>query len=455
MRARYSLLALLLATAAARADDPFGDPFFRPTGWTPPASPKPNPAAPKPAPVAKQAPAAKAAELRPVVHEAREGTLYDAATARDPLPLPATAARDCDACEHPYSVWLHAEYLLGTTRGPNVAPLVTTGPAAAGLLAGAPGQPATVALFGGRPVLNDYRSGLRVEAGTWFDREHTFGALARFYTLFAGRENFAARATGTTVLNVPQLVNVNGVLTQIPVFAGFPGVTTGTATGGARNTFTGGDLSARLLLHRAAGVRVDLLAGYRQMYLGDALDLNYATAITGVPATLSGRSAVSSRNDFYGPQLGLLLSTNRGPFALEAHLSTALGATVSDLDFARSTAVRGTANVPATTAALVGAGVPLATAAPLAAQLAAATNNVPLGNTTVANTVTYFGAVAEVGLRAKWQVAQNVRLSAGYGFIYWNNVRRGPEAVTGGDVLRLRASDFSTHMFNFGAELRY
>jgi hypothetical protein len=34
-------------------------------------------------------------------------------------------------------------------------------------------------------------------------------------------------------------------------------------------------------------------------------------------------------------------------------------------------------------------------------------------------------------------------------------VRRGPEAFTGGDVLRLRASDFSTHTFTFGAEFRY
>jgi hypothetical protein len=289
----------------------------------------------------------------------------------------------------------------------------------------------------------------------WFDREHTVGALARFYTLFSARETFLGRADGTNVLNVPQVVNVNGVLAQVPVFAGFPGVTTGTATGGARATFTGGDLSARVLLHREAGYRLDLLAGYRQMYLGDALSLNASASAAGVPAALSTRNSVSSRNDFYGPQLGLLLSTNRGRLGLEAHATAALGATVSDLDFARTNALTGSVSVPATTAALVNAGVPLTTAAPLAAQLAAATNNAPLGSTTVANTVTYFGAVAEVGMRAKWQVASNVRVSAGYGFIYWNNVRRGPEAFNGGDVLRLRASDFSTHTFNFGAEFRY
>jgi hypothetical protein len=445
MRARYSLFALLLVSASARADDPFADPFFRPAGATKsqPAA-KPKAAAPKPA-----------TTVVPASNEAREGTLFEAATAPDPLPVPTTAVAACNSCEHPYALWFNAEYLLGTTRGPNVSPLVTTGPAAAGVLAGLPGQPSTVALFGGRPMLNDWRSGLRVEAGMWFDREHTVGALARFYTLFSARETFLGRADGTNVLNVPQVVNVNGVLAQVPVFAGFPGVTTGTATGGARATFTGGDLSARVLLHREAGYRLDLLAGYRQMYLGDALSLNASASAAGVPAALSTRNSVSSRNDFYGPQLGLLLSTNRGRLGLEAHATAALGATVSDLDFARTNALTGSVSVPATTAALVNAGVPLTTAAPLAAQLAAATNNAPLGSTTVANTVTYFGAVAEVGMRAKWQVASNVRVSAGYGFIYWNNVRRGPEAFNGGDVLRLRASDFSTHTFNFGAEFRY
>lgn len=452
MRARYSLLALLLFTAAVRADDdPFSDPFFRPAGWAPPA--RTPPAAKLLAPKAKPEPAKPA--VQPAANEAREGTLFDAATARDPLPLPATAAATCTACERPYSMWFHAEYLLGTTRGPNVPALVTTGPTAAGLLAGLPGQPSTVALFGGRPMLNDYRSGLRIEAGTWFDSNHTVGALGRFYTLFSARESFAARGTGTNVLSVPQVLPVNGVLTQVPVFVGFPGTTTGTVLGGARSTFTGGDLSARALLHREAGYRVDVLVGYRQMYLGDSLALNYDASVAGVPAALRGRNAIGSRNDFYGPHVGLLFSAHRGRLGLEAHASTALGATVSDLDFARSTSAAGTVSVPATTAALVGAGVPLATAAPLAGQLAAATNNLPIGSTTVANTVTYFGAVAEVGWRAKWQVTDTVRLSAGYGFIYWNNVRRGPEAFNGGDVLRLRASDFSTHMFNFGVELRY
>lgn len=448
MRARYSLFALLLATTAARADDPFGDPFFRPPEWSLPVRQKQ--ARPPAPPKATPGPA-----VVPASNEVREGTLYEAATGRDPLPLPTTAAAACNSCEHPYAMWFNAEYLLGTTRGPNVSPLVTTGPAAAGALAGLPGQPSTVALFGGRPMLNDWRSGLRVEAGMWFDREHTVGALARFYTLFSARENFLASGNGTNVLNVPQIANVNGVLTQVPVLVSSPGATTGSATGGARATFTGGDLSARVLLHREPGYRLDLLAGYRQMYLGDALSLNASATAAGLPVPLTTRNSVSSRNDFYGPQLGLLLSTTRGRFAFETHASAALGATVADLDFARANALTGTVSVPATTAALVNAGVPLATAVPLATQLAAATNNVPLGSTTVANTVTYFGAVAEVGLRAKWQMTDTVRLSAGYGFIYWNNVRRGPEALTGGDVLRLRASDFSTHTFNFGAEFRY
>lgn len=432
MRARYWLVALAVVGPAARAAEPFADPFFRPAAFDAPA--------PKPA------------------RDPFAATLYDAATAADPHPLPATdlperAARAC-ADRHPcFRTWLVAEYVLGRTRGPNVSPLVTTGPAAAGALAGAPGQPLTVPLFGGKPLLNDWRSGVRAEAGVWLDRDHTVALAGRFVTLFSAREG-ASAGPAAGVVNVPQVFAVNGVATQVPVFVSFPGLTAGSVLAGTRTTYTGGDLNVRLLLDRGAAHRAELIAGYRQMYLGDSLTLNFDATGTGQAVALRGRNAVGSRNDFFGPQLGLLCSTGRGPLALEAQAATALGATVADLDFARSFASSGSLSVPATTAALVGQGVPAATAAQLAQQLAAATNQ-PLSDAATSNTVTYFGVVAEVGVRARWQVTDAVRLNAGYGFVYWNNVRRGPETFVGADAPRARAGDFSTHLFTFGADWRY
>ena len=58
-------------------------------------------------------------------------------------------------------IWGSAELLLGNTSGVNVPPLVTTGPASAGLLAGAVGAPGTTVLFGGRKMLDNWRTGMR------------------------------------------------------------------------------------------------------------------------------------------------------------------------------------------------------------------------------------------------------------------------------------------------------
>src|SRR5438270_10133448 len=137
---------------------------------------------------------------------AKPGTLYDAVTANDPFAIPAPADRaprvgDACACTcgPGFTTWLVAEWLIGRTRGPSVSPIVTTGPASAGLLAGAVGQPATIPLFGGRRILNDWRSGLRVEAGAWFD-DHRTGLSGRLYSLFSDSEHSIVRSGGAPVV---------------------------------------------------------------------------------------------------------------------------------------------------------------------------------------------------------------------------------------------------------------
>ena len=220
-------------------------------------------------------------------------------------------------------------------------PIVTTGPASAGVLAGAIGQPTTLPLFGGRPVLNDWRSGLRVEAGIWLDNDHRTGLSGRFYSLFSASESFAARPAGTAVVNVPHFTPLGAGRGSNAAVREFPGVTTGTVTSGVRTTFSGGDLNLRRLLDRGDSYRVELLAGYRQLYLGDELGTAFnVTPAMAIPdrcfrASFGGDS-IRTQNDFFGPQLGLYASTGWNRFTLEGHAATAMGATVSELDFARS-----------------------------------------------------------------------------------------------------------------------
>lgn len=397
------------------AADAFGDPFFRPAS----------------------------AEFLP-------------GSAADP-PAPEAAeriARACDPCGCAgFKTWLVAEWLIGRTRGPTVSPIVTTGPASATVLAGAVGQPATVPLFGGRRVLTDWRSGLRLEAGVWLDGGHETGLSGRFYSLFSESEQFAVRPAGGAVVNVPHFIPVGGAAVQIPVFVGFPGLTAGTAQTLARTSFSGGDVNFRRLIDRGVTYRVELLAGYRQLYLGDELGASFAVVPVGVAGLvlprLTGADALRSRNDFFGPQLGLYASTGWDRVTLEGHAALALGATASDLSFART---RTGAGNPTTTAALLTAvGVqPLAAAA-----LSAATAQFPIAAVNTASSVTYFGLVGEGGVRVSWRATDHVRLTTGYSFLYWNNVRRAQEAFAGSAVLRPRAADFATHLFSAGLDLRF
>jgi hypothetical protein len=414
----WAVCAVILLAAEARGQDapadPLSDPFFRPASAEVPAE-----------------------------------TLSSAVAAPDARAVTGVCP---DPCPSAFTYWARAEWLVGRTRGVTVSPLATTGPATNLVLAGTVGLPSTVPLFGGRRYLNDWRSGLRVEAGMWFDADHQTGVSARLYSLFAESDRFAGQANGTTVVNVPHYISVGGATVQIPVFVGFPGLAAGTVQTSARTTFTGGDVNWRRLLTRGDNYRVELLAGYRQMYLGDELQSSFAVNPIGLASLaltrLTGADAVQSRNDFFGPQLGLFASAGWNRLALDGHAALALGVTASEVNFARA---RSGGLNPLVSPALTAAGVPPATTA----AVASAANAFTLSRPNTSGRVSYFGAACETGLRASYRVTDHVRLSAGYGFLYWNNVRRAQEEFASGAPVRARAVDYAAHFFTAGLDLRY
>ncbi|WP_439625762.1 BBP7 family outer membrane beta-barrel protein [Gemmata sp.] len=326
-------------------------------------------------------------------------------------------------------VWFGAEVLLGTTRSVNIAPVVTTGPAAAGLLnAAAIGQPGTVPLFGGRRMLGDWRGGLRAEGGLWFDRAHDAGAVARFYSLYSTSDQLTGAGNGLNVVNVPQFVALGGTVVQVPAYVGFPGLTTGTVSATTQTMFAGGDLNVRLQTRQGRAWRVDALLGYRQLYLRDELGYGF-TATGGVPplaGLVTGGQSARTRNEFYGGNLGVLATAGGQRWLVEGLAAVALGVNASALDFDRSVVVAAT-------------GVPA----------------VPLVATSTRDPMTYFGTVAEGGVRIGYRVTEHARLTVGYTALYWNNVRRAQDQVTLSPALTGATTHFFAHMLSCGAELRY
>lgn len=326
-------------------------------------------------------------------------------------------------------VWFGAEALLGTTRSVNVVPVVTTGPAALGVPnAAAIGQPATVPLFGGRRVLGDWRGGLRAEGGLWFDRGHDAGAAARFYSLYSTSDQLAGAGNGLNVVNVPQFVSLGGAVVQVPAYVGFPGLTTGTVSATTQTMFAGGDLNLRLQARQGRTWRVDALVGYRQLYLRDELGYDFAAtgAVPPVAALVTGGQSVRTRNEFYGGNVGLLATAGGKRWLVEGLAAVALGVNTSALDFDRSVAVSAT-------------GVPA----------------VPIVATSTRDPMTYFGTVAEGGVRVGYRVTEHARLTVGYTVLYWDNVRRAQEQVALSPTLTGATTGFLAHMLSCGAEFRY
>lgn len=326
-------------------------------------------------------------------------------------------------------VWFGAEVLLGTTRSVNVVPVVTTGPAALGVPnAAAIGQPGTAPLFGGRRMLGDWRGGLRAEGGLWLDRGHDAGAVARFYSLYSTSDQFAGAGNGLNVVNVPQFVSLGGAVVQVPAYVGFPGLTTGTVSATTQTTFAGGDLNLRFRTRQNQTWRVDALVGYRQLYLRDELGYDFAATGAAPPAAalVTGGQSVRTRNEFYGGNVGLLATAGGKRWLVEGLAAVALGVNTSALDFDRNVVASAT-GLPATT-------------------LVSASTRDPM---------TYFGTVAEGGVRVGYRVTEYARLTVGYTALYWDNVRRAQDQVTLSPALTGATTGFLAHMLSCGAELRY
>jgi hypothetical protein len=341
----------------------------------------------------------------------------------------------------PWKAWGSAEVLLGMTRGVNVPPVVTTGPAALGFgNAGALGNAGTVPLFGGGKTLDDWRAGFRGELGVWLDDAQVWGVFGRYYSLYSTSEQFEGTGNGTTVIALPRQVQILSTTIDFPIYISFPGIMNGSVSTTAQTNFAGGDLSVRRMLRQGAGWRLDGFAGYRQLHLGDELGVGFraapgATLINLPPGTPSpafaGSDSQRTRNNFYGGQLGGVASLALGRWGFEGLGAVAIGLNASDLNNDRTRQV------------LIGG------------------LTVPIVQTGVAERTGYFGTVWEGGVKVAYRVGDHLRLTMGYTGLTWWNLRRAqeqydfrPSAILTGSTTG-DTTHFYAHILSWGAELRY
>jgi hypothetical protein len=389
-------------------------------------------------------------------------------------PAPASGSADghftvaVDAEPASPRVEARAEYLLWWLKGDRPAlPLLTTGAAGGGAL----GASDTAVLFRLSDLSKDVPyDGARFGLGFWGTPEGRLGLNGDFFFLQKRTFTFAAAsdAGGSPLLSVP-FNDVN------PAFAGpsfsqisVPGALTGgvAAISTTRLWGAGGDVLLGLI--RSEGLSVDGLVGYRHVDLLESFAFTqHVTAITGnallsfqgspVPAdnSLLIADRFGTHNLFDGCDLGLRMTWS--PFstlAVDLTTKVALGTATEKL------------NVAGVTNQLSPAGAVVQTAPGGLFALWAAN----IGETSHNE----FAVIPEVILCLRYSVTEWLSVSVGCDFLYWSNLQRPGDQVSGtinsglapsqipfangGSVAPpplFRHTDFSAQGLNFGFELRF
>ncbi len=296
--------------------------------------------------------------------------------------------------------WAEIDYLAWTVKGDRPPPLVTTSPAGTPLAqAGVLGLPTTSVLFGDSAVNGGWRSGGRLQAGYWFDPQHSRGIEASFFDLQDGSTGFAANSGTNAILAQPFVNALNNQPNAS--LAAYPGFITGAVAVNETSRLLGFDAHYRQDIGTWSGQHISALIGYRYLRSSDNLSVPVALSAVGFGA-FSEFDAFSATSNFHGVDLGLAGDWKRGPWTLEWRGTLALGANFN------SAGISG-----ATTANFFGGGPTT-----LPGGLLALSSNI--GNFSQ----TRFSMVPELALKAGYQIAPQWRLIAGYDLLYWTEVQR-------------------------------
>lgn len=425
-------------------------------------------ASPQPATVVP-AVASSPAEAKPRI---RLATLLRPVAAEEAKPAPApvsvnaaappgfngpcpTYKYENDSIGAPGRLWVRGEWLYWATSGQSLPPLATGSPAGTGRpLAGVLGTPNTIVNYGGANTNTDFRNGYRVNAGWWFDDCRECGIEGDFFFLGDSRQGFSAASDGSSIIARP----FTNALTGLPdsQLVSFPGAVGGSLTVDSRNSTLGAGVSMVKNICGDACGRVDWLLGYRYWNVADDLSISEnLTALAGQSNVTPGTTyqitdRFQTSNNFHGGLIGLSAERNRGAWFVAGRASVALGMNFQSVDISGSTVITPPGGTPSTYAGGL---------------LAQPTN---IGH----YSRSAFAVVPEVGIRVGRNLGDNLRVYAGYNFLYMSNVLRAGDQIdtnvnpsylppstnpTGpaAPAFNARSTGFWAQGISLGLELRY
>jgi Putative beta barrel porin-7 (BBP7) len=319
-----------------------------------------------------------------------------------------------------------AEYLLWSTRGYHLPPLVTTAsPLDPEATRGALGFGTTQIIFGDSDTAGGLRSGARVTLGYSCDPCGLWSIEGNFFFLARKNDGAAFNSNDFPVLGRP-FFNIN-TGTQDRQLTTSPGIVpgdvfdgVGTLTVRSSSSLYGAELNGRALLWACCNFEVSGIVGFRYLNLSDNLSITENITslrdIPGVPPnppiSRAGDQIVvfdqfNTRNVFYGGQVGLNGEWRVGPWSLDATAKLAIGVTQQSVDidgFQRITSVDGRVQN-------------------FQGGLYALSSNIGT------HTQSRFGVVPELGFKFGYNFTDNIRVFVGYDFLYWSSVVRPGDQI--------------------------
>jgi hypothetical protein len=373
--------------------------------------------------------------------------------------------------------YVREEYLYWKGKGNPLPALVTTAPVGTPQeFAGVLGEPETTVLYGQNRANDDWRSGGRITAGMWLVDGEFLGVEGHYLGLEDDTDRFFAQGEFSQGGNGPILARpFTEVVQTDPLNPNSVTSTPASSLLAFPNFDDNGNIvdldgqisvqskvstqSAGLLLRKLLWIeftknwRVDALGGYRYFRLNDGVTIHDFWTETGGPlgnAAFTSYDYFQARNEFHGGELGLAGSIFFGRFSLEAIGKLALG------NLHQTVKIDGTSFVSV-----------------------AGSQFVETGNyrllTQPTNDGRYkrdvFAVIPETNLNLRFDLTRNVRLIAGYNFIYMSQAQRSGKAIDlnvntsqiGGTLLGPAVPKFKfsndngywLHGMNAGVEVRW
>jgi hypothetical protein len=361
--------------------------------------------------------------------------------------------------------WVNLDALGFSAKGNPLPPLVTTSPAGTPQAeAGVLGQSGTSILFGNQSVDSEMRTGGHIELGYWIVDGEFVGVMGHY--LILGDQStdklftssFANGAAGT-ILARPFFNAVTGL--QDSALVAFPNYNlNGTPvdlSGTVQIHTTSNIQSAGALLRNLLWIdfdsksRIDILSGYRFFRLDDSVAIDDSFNTSGgvlAPTTFTSHDQFGAINQFNGGEFGVLGQIYRGRWSVELLGKIAFGANSESVSIGGSNSITTLGSTVTSVGGLL-------------------TQPTNIGH----YERDVFAVLPEGGVKLKYDLTHNVRLTAGYDIMYLNRVLRSgdqidlglnPTQINGGTLMgparpafAFNGTDFWAQGVSLGMEFRY